>query len=126
MYVTACFSYQIQVLSSELTQTPWTVAGKRMKKSRLKGEGEGVRDDGVEGEDGPQQTASLSKTEARRLQKEQRKREVKVTTHNIQTLKMPFLCSGRSCTATSRMRSLLIQRRLLYCSTSRRTWETIS
>lgn len=68
-----------KVLSSELTQTPWTVAGQRTKRVCSMG-GEG----GEEGrtsvaESSPQAEATLeqlSKSEARRMKKERRKREV--------------------------------------------------
>ena len=64
-------------MSSELTQTPWTVAGKRPKQVRHAG---GMREEEKkQSADTPaalQRPESLSKTEARRLHKEQRKKEV--------------------------------------------------
>ncbi len=65
-----------QIVSSELTQTPWTVAGKRAGRplhegGREVGSGEEV-DVG-----GTQDTSALSKKEARRIRRERRKKEVK-------------------------------------------------
>lgn len=78
-----------QCLSCELTQTPWTAAGKKPPKALTVGEeggGEAVRGDGGEGEgvvegekggEGSEPPPALSKTEARRLRRERRKREVR-------------------------------------------------
>ena len=70
-----------KVLSSELTHTPWTVAGQRTKRARSMGAGVGEEGEGrVSGaESSPQAEAALgqlSKSEARRMKKERRKREV--------------------------------------------------
>lgn len=106
-----------KVLSSEQTYTPWTVGEQRTRRVRPMGGEEGGGASGVEssshGQAVPEQ---LSKSEARRLRKEQRKREVGWATgfiyspvHSIYFLSLPS-DSGRSCTAVVQMRSMRRQR----------------
>ena len=107
-----------KVLSSEQTYTPWTVGEQRTRRVRPMGGEEGGGASGVEssshGQAAPEQ---LSKSEARRLRKEQRKREVGWATGSIyrvlctQYISSPFLLdSERSCTAVVQMRSMRRQR----------------
>ena len=107
-----------KVLSSEQTYTPWTVGEQRTRRVRPMGGEEGGGgasgvDSSPHGQAAPEQ---LSKSEARRLRKEQRKREVgRATGFHLQscslnTFPLSSFDSGRSCTAVVRMRSMRHQR----------------
>ena len=78
------FSSLLQVLSCDLTLTPWTTAGKtrrakQQRKVRLEGMDAGEEEREPEAREGltPDEIENtLSKNEMRRLKKEQRKKEV--------------------------------------------------
>ena len=66
------------MLSDEKVDTPWTVGGRRPGKDPSY-HGSHLKDEAGSGEAGPQEGGPLgmSKKEARRLRKEQRKKEVR-------------------------------------------------
>ena len=92
----------MKVLSSELTQTPWTMAGKRTKRVRHAGGREEEKKQSVDTPVALQRPEALSKTEARRLHKEQRKKEVCVQSWPLSSVLFHLAvfccpgCSGRS------------------------------
>ena len=124
------------VLSSEQTYTPWTVGEQRTRRVRPMG-GEEGGGGASEVESSPQGQAApeqLSKNEARRLKKEQRKREVYRLCYQLAftilcTEYIPYFLplpsgSGRSCTAAVQTRSMRHQRMWRRSARPGSSWDT--